>query len=170
MALADARGVGFRCVPVSPHPPSSISVSYIPDMAHKDPVGDQLLAAFEAGAIGPADFPHERHVRVAWLCARAYGREVGLARLEAGIRRIACEAGRPEAFHVTITRAWFELIAAADELAEHEELFDKTLLGRYYSPGRLDAGRDCWVEPDLRPLRLPPPRPQPVDCAAADVA
>ena len=118
---------------------------------------DELIAAFEAGEIDGADFPHERHVRVAWGLARRYPRVDALRRLTEGIRGIAERAGRPAAFHETITRAWFELIADADDLERHPELFDKTLLGRYYSPGTLAAARDRWVEPDLHPLRLPAP-------------
>jgi flavin reductase (DIM6/NTAB) family NADH-FMN oxidoreductase RutF len=117
----------------------------------------KLVHAFETGEIGSDEFPHERHVRVAWGLAQRYGHAEGLERLRAGIGGIAARAGRPEAYHETITRAWFELIAGADALEHHPELFDKTLLGRYYSPARLAAGRAMWVEPDLHPLRLPPP-------------
>jgi hypothetical protein len=56
---------------------------------------------------------------------------------------------------VTITRAWYELISSVDGLDSHDELFDKALLERYYSPERLAAGREQWLEPDLQPLRLP---------------
>jgi flavin reductase (DIM6/NTAB) family NADH-FMN oxidoreductase RutF len=128
---------------------------------------DRLTAAFEAGTLGADEFPHARHVRVAWSLARRYGLSEGLERLIAGIRRIAVRAGRPDAYHVTITRAWFELIASVDELTGHEELFDKRLLERYYSPERLAAGRDQWLEPDLHPLGLPPPPPVPVDLTSA---
>lgn len=125
----------------------------------------ELLAAFEAGRLENRDFPHARHVRVAWLLAHAYGPRDGFERLTEGIRGIAARAGRPDAFHVTITRAWYELIAAVEHLDAQPELRDKTLLERYYSPARLAAGRDHWVEPDLHPLTLPPPEPQ--DVAAA---
>jgi flavin reductase (DIM6/NTAB) family NADH-FMN oxidoreductase RutF len=128
---------------------------------------DQLTDAFEAGRLDADEFPHARHVRVAWNLARRYGPSVGLERLIAGIRGIAERAGRLGAYHVTITRAWFELIASADELTGHEELFDKRLLERYYSPERLAAGREQWLEPDLHPLRLPPPAPLPVDLGSA---
>jgi flavin reductase (DIM6/NTAB) family NADH-FMN oxidoreductase RutF len=128
---------------------------------------DQLTDAFEAGRLGADEFPHARHVRVAWNLARRHGPSEGLERLIAGIRGIAARAGRPAAYHVTITRAWFELIASVDELTGHEELFDKGLLERYYSPERLAAGRAQWLEPDLHPLRLPPPAPLPVDLASA---
>jgi flavin reductase (DIM6/NTAB) family NADH-FMN oxidoreductase RutF len=128
---------------------------------------DQLTDAFEAGRLGADEFPHARHVRVARSLARRYGPSEGLERLIAGIRGIAARAGRPAAYHVTITRAWFELIASVDELTAHEELFDKGLLERYYSPERLAAGRDQWLEPDLHALGLPPPPPVPVDLASA---
>jgi hypothetical protein len=113
---------------------------------------DDLLEAFQAGAIDSSEFRHEHHVRVAWGLARCYGREAGLRRMIAGVRQIAARAGHPEAYHHTITRAWFELIADAEDLAEGSILFDRKLLSRYYTPERLSEGRECWVEPDLRPL------------------
>jgi hypothetical protein len=115
---------------------------------------DDLLEAFQAGAIDSSEFRHEHHVRVAWGLARCYGREAGLRRMIAGVRQIAARAGHPEAYHQTITQAWFELIADAQELAADSILFDRKLLGRYYTPERLSEGRERWVEPDLCPLRL----------------
>ncbi|HLX18954.1 MAG TPA: flavin reductase family protein [Gaiellaceae bacterium] len=116
-----------------------------------------LLDAFEAGEISGDEFPHRSHVRVAWGLSRRYGAEEGLRRLSAGIQAIAARAGKPTVYHETITRAWFELVRSADDLEEHPELFDKTLLGRYYTPERLAAGRERWLEPDIHPLTLPPP-------------
>jgi 2'-5' RNA ligase len=115
---------------------------------------DELVAAFEAGTLGADEFPHARHVQVAWTLARRHGPDDGLERLVAGIRRILARIGRPAAYHVTMTRAWFELITSVDNLGEHDELFDKHLLERYYSPERLAAGRACWLDPDLQPLRM----------------
>jgi flavin reductase (DIM6/NTAB) family NADH-FMN oxidoreductase RutF len=118
---------------------------------------EKVVDAFEAGQIGNQGFPHERHVRVAWGLAQRYRREEALERLVAGIRGIAARAGKPQAYHETITRAWFELIANAEDLERYPELFDKTLLGRYYTAERLAAGQESWLEPDLHPLRLPAP-------------
>lgn len=117
----------------------------------------ELIAAFEAGTIDSAEFPHAHHVHVAWGLSHKYGTEDGLRRMIAGIKQMAARAGRPEAFHMTITQAWFELIAGVDDLHSAPELLDKSILGRYYTPERLAEGRDRWLEPDLHPLRLPLP-------------
>jgi len=117
----------------------------------------ELMTAFESGTIESADFPHAHHVHVAWGLAQKYGAQEGLQRLVSGIRQIATRAGRPEAFHLTITKAWFELIATVDDLHSAPELLDQTILSRYYTPTRLAEGRDRWLEPDLHPLTLPLP-------------
>jgi hypothetical protein len=122
------------------------------------PDGYSLLEAFQAGRIEPTAFPHESHVRVAWALSRRYSREEAFARLADGIRGIAARAGVPGKYHETITRAWFELVAQAESLEAHPQLFDSALLGRYYSASRLAAGRHEWLEPDLGPLVLDPVR------------
>jgi hypothetical protein len=111
---------------------------------------DELLRAFEAGEL--TDFPHERHVQVAWALAQRYEPEEAFARLAEGIRRIAAHAGVPGKYHETITRAWFELVRGHPDLEDAPLLYDRGLLARHYSPERLAAGRDRWVEPDLLPL------------------
>jgi hypothetical protein len=118
---------------------------------------EELLRRFEGGELAADEFPHECHVRVAWLLSRCDEPAVAFERLADGIRAIARGAGRPQRFHLTVTRAWFELIAAVDDLEAHPELLDRGLLGRYYSDGALNAGRERWVEPDRNPLVLPPP-------------
>ena len=105
-----------------------------------------LVTAFEAGTLDSTEFPHDAHVRVTWLLVQREGREGALAAVERGIRAMAGRAGRPDAFHLTITRAWFELIAGSPELTP--ELFDSRLLARYYSPRALASGRERWVDPD----------------------
>ncbi len=115
---------------------------------------DQLTDAFEAREIHGADFPHESHLQVARTLTRRYGREEALNRLRSGLQDIARRAGRPEVYHETITRAWFELVAPLDDLDCHPELLDRRLLDRFYSRETLASGRDQWVEPDLHALRL----------------
>ena len=113
---------------------------------------DELTDAFEAGRIAGSDFRHADHVRVAWTLAQRHPHEEAYGRVVAGIRAMTVASGKPDAYHRTITRAWFELIAAAPELDDDSPLFDKTLLRRYYSPERLAAGREEWLEPDLLAL------------------
>jgi hypothetical protein len=115
---------------------------------------DTLLDDFEAGRIDGREFPHERHVRVAWALSRRYAHDDAYARLATGIRGIAARAGVPGKYHETMTRAWFELVAQAETLEAHPELLDRSLLARYYSPERLEAGRHEWLLPDRRPLAL----------------
>ena len=115
---------------------------------------EPLIEAFEAGRINGSAFRHADHVRVARGLAERYGPDEGLRRMVFGIRGMAARAGRPEAYHETITRAWYELIASVDDLAGAPELFDKHLLERFYSPERLATGRERWVTPDLGPLVL----------------
>ena len=115
---------------------------------------EELTDAFEAGRIRGSDFRHADHVRVAWTLSQRHPHEEAYARVVAGIRAMTIASGKPDAYHRTITRAWFELISAAPELGQDSPLFDKTLLSRFYSSERLAAGRDAWLEPDLSPLRL----------------
>ena len=115
-----------------------------------------MLDDFEAGRIAGSAFPHERHVQVAWGLSHRYAHEEAFARLAEGIRGIAARAGVPGKYHETMARAWFELVAQADTLDAHPELLDRSLLARYYSPDRLDAGRNEWLEPDIEPLLLAP--------------
>src|SRR5579859_2446109 len=119
-------------------------------------------------------FGHRQHVELTWLAVRRHGAPQAAELVGEGIRRTATAAGAPGRFHVTMTRAWVELVAhhlAADLAtnaaavggapgdfdalaARHPDLLDKTLLSRFYRPQTLaaDAARTAWVEPDLEPF------------------
>ncbi|MET8540585.1 hypothetical protein ABZW03_08005 [Kitasatospora sp. NPDC004799] len=123
-------------------------------------------------------FGHRQHVRLTWLAVRRHGAPAALDLVGEGIRRTATKAGAPQKFHVTMTRAWVELVAShADDsrtdgdrpddataferfAARHPELLDKDLLARHYRPQTLagERARTAWVEPDLAPF---PRRAQP---------
>jgi hypothetical protein len=120
--------------------------------------GDDVTAAFEAGETAGADFPHEAHVLVAWTLAHRHPRGDAYQRLATGIRAMATRSGRPEAFHETITRAWFELIADTPVLDDASVLFDRGLLRRYYSPERVgtSGSSPTW----RRSRQRPPSRPR----------
>lgn len=124
---------------------------------------DDLIAGFEAASL--TEFHHADHVRLTILYLARHGRNEALRRLTAGIRRLAAADGHPEKFHVTMTRAWLELIEAAR--ATHPkasspealvvacpELLDRQALRRWYSRERLESerARTEWMPPDLASL------------------
>ncbi len=120
---------------------------------------DELLASFEAGTLEA--FPHESHLRVIYLLIQRDGVDAAVACMSARIMAWASASGRPEAFHVTRTVAWAQLVAAAGDsggslkfLARHPELTRRDLLDDYYSAGRLatDEARTSFIDPNLKPL------------------
>jgi pyridoxamine 5'-phosphate oxidase len=124
---------------------------------------DELVAGFEAASI--TDFHHAEHVRLTFVYLERFGRDEALIRLSRGIQRLADAAGHPEKFHVTLTRAWFELIELARAatpaattpgslVAAFPALLDSKALARCYSRERLESeqARTQWLPPDLEPL------------------
>jgi hypothetical protein len=121
---------------------------------------DTFIAAFERGGFGGDEFPHEAHLRMAWLYVTRLGPDAAIDRAAAGIRRLAQANGRPTLYHDTLTRAWVYLVADAvtrsaaarfdDFLACNPELADKRLLLQYYSPDVLSSARAraTWTAPD----------------------
>ena len=124
-------------------------------------VFDELMAEATAGAIG---FGHREHVHLTWLAVRRLGVAAATDLVSAGIRETARYAGAPQKYHVTMSRAWVELVAfhvaeadapTFDEFAAHHRaLLDKRLLSRFYSSAVLagPAARTRWVEPDRSPM------------------
>ena len=128
---------------------------------------DAVLQAFEACQLDPAQFHHDDHIRLAWLCVQRYSAREAETKLLDGIRKFAQRAGVPQKFMYTTTVAWTRLVAAAqisspttnnfsEWIQSHSELLDHNLLARHYSAGRLETpeARSGWVEPDLAPLGL----------------
>lgn len=119
---------------------------------------DELVTGFEAGSL--ADFPHAAHVRLTLLYLARHGREEALRRLLDGLLRFATVKGQPGKFHVTMTRAWVDLLDAtrrghpelppAALVEACPDLLDRDALLRFYSPDRLNSAeaRTRWVPPD----------------------
>ena len=109
-------------------------------------------------------FGHRQHIHLTWLAVRRYGTPAAITFVSEGIRRTARYAGAPQKYHVTISRAWVELVGyhavhdADDDFAafarRHPQLLDKRLLAHHYRSSTLAtaAARTGWVEPDLTPL------------------
>jgi pyridoxamine 5'-phosphate oxidase len=124
---------------------------------------DELVAGFEAARL--AEFHHADHVRLTIVYLARHGRDEALHRLTAGIKRLAAAEGHPDKFHVTLTRAWLELIEAARArhpnassaaalMAACPDLLDRNTLCRCYSRARLESerARTEWLPPDLDAL------------------
>jgi hypothetical protein len=122
---------------------------------------DQLFAQITAAA---GRFGHRQHVELTWRAVRQCGMPDAIDLICQGIQRTTRYAGAPQKYHVTISRAWVELVAhhvAHDGSADFDAfatrnplLLDKRLLTRFYRSTTLAdfSARTSWVEPDLAPF------------------
>src|SRR3954462_4704623 len=69
---------------------------------------DELVGGFEAATLD--SFAHADHVRLTIVYLSRHGREETERRLLDGLRRFAVAKNVPQKFHVTMTRAWIDLI------------------------------------------------------------
>lgn len=118
------------------------------------------LAEFIRGEVDPASFPHREHVRMGFEMLRRHNFEAAALHYCGALRAMTARAGKPLAFHQTITIAFLALIAERMEAAEHSDftsfaganpdLIDKSALKRWYRPERLatDAARRTFLLPD----------------------
>jgi flavin reductase len=125
---------------------------------------DEFIATFERGGFGGDAFPHQAHVRMAWLYVTRLGPEAAIDRATEGIRRLAMANGREPLYHDTVTRAWVYLVADAianspsanfrEFMARNPQLLEKQLLLEYYSPDVLSSSqaRATWIAPDVAPI------------------
>jgi hypothetical protein len=123
---------------------------------------DELVNAFEDGSLSA--FPHAEHVRLTIVYLMRHGHDETIRKMYDGLSRFATAKGQPEKFHVTMTRAWVELIESALRaypgidrpgalVARCPQLLDRDALLRFYSPARLHSAdaRERWVLPDRTP-------------------
>jgi hypothetical protein len=122
---------------------------------------DALLNEVMAGA---HHLGHRQHVQLTWLAVQRVGTQAAIALVSDGIQRTTRYAGHPQKYHVTMSRAWVELVGhhAAEmpttdftTFADHNAaLLDKRLLSRFYRSTTLadPRARTGWVEPDLAPF------------------
>jgi hypothetical protein len=119
------------------------------------------LARFARGELDPANFPHHEHLRMGFEMLRRHDFAQTAYHYSFALRRMTARAGRPDAFHQTITIAFLSLIAermlaggVADFalfLEANPDLMDKSVLARWYRPERLTtaAARRTFLMPDL---------------------
>lgn len=118
------------------------------------------LERFLCGELDAASFPHREHVRMAFETLRRYDFAETVLRFSRALRAMAQKAGKPEAFHQTVTIAFLALIAERMESGErtdfaafaraNPDLIDKTALARWYRPERLasEIARRTFVLPE----------------------
>ncbi|MGH6872543.1 MAG: hypothetical protein ACREHE_13665 [Rhizomicrobium sp.] len=120
------------------------------------------LAAFARGEADPSAFPHREHVRMGYEMLRRHDFAQTAHLYSRALRSMAARAGKPEAFHQTVTLAFLSLIAermpdAEDSAGDfagfanaNPDLFEKTVLARWYRPGWLasDAARRTFLLPE----------------------
>jgi hypothetical protein len=118
------------------------------------------LERFVRGEIDPATFPHREHVRIAFEMLKRHDFPETVLRYSRTLRAMAEKAGRPQAFHQTITIAFLSLIAERMEAAhavdfaafarDNPDLLEKSVLARWYSAERLasEAARRTFLLPD----------------------
>lgn len=124
---------------------------------------DAELRDFEAGRFDPATFRHRDHVRLGYEMAGRYSLGEAISRFSAGLRQAAERAGRPQAYHETITVAFLALInerraagtarSWSDFEKQNPDLLDKRCLERWYGAEQLrsDLARRAFCLPTLLP-------------------
>jgi hypothetical protein len=118
------------------------------------------LQRFVRGEICAADFPHHEHVRMAFEMLRRHDFAESVLHFSRTLRGMAAQAGKPQAFNQTITLAFLAVIAQRmDEdagvdfaafAARNADLFERTLLRRWYRPEQLASplARGTFLLPD----------------------
>ncbi len=117
------------------------------------------LADFLADRVDPRRFHHADHIRVAFeMLSRHPFLEAAPVFIDR-LKRIAARAGRPEAYHETITVAFMALVAERCAGSVHPDfdcfaaanpdLFDPAVLNRWYRRDELSAplARKTFVLP-----------------------
>ena len=118
------------------------------------------LERFVRGEIPAAGFPHREHVRMAFEMLRRHDFAETVLHYSRALRTMAQRAGKPQAFHQTVTIAFLSLIAERLEggrwddfsafARDNPDLLDKGVLARWYRPERLasERARRTFVLPE----------------------
>jgi hypothetical protein len=122
---------------------------------------NEMLHAFLHGKIASAEFRHADHVRVAFELLRRHTFDEAASAFCVTLRAMASRAGKPQAFHATISLAFLSIIAergaAFDDFesfaAANRDVLEKSALTPLYAPERLssDLARRTFLLPDRAP-------------------
>jgi hypothetical protein len=121
------------------------------------------LERFVRGGTDATSFPHREHLRMAFEMLRRHDFAESVWLFSRALRTMTAKAGKPQAFHQTITVAFLSLVAERMELGRqtdfvtfeqaHPELIDKGVLGNWYARDQLasDLARRTFVLPARTP-------------------
>ncbi len=127
---------------------------------------DACLAQFQRRELGPEQFDHRGHLRIAWLHLSRYPLEEANTRVCDGIRDLAARLGAPDKFNYTLTSALMRIMAQRlrdDRQQDFPAFLDanrdlvadaRGVVARHYSDACLNSprARTAWVEPDIAPI------------------
>lgn len=118
------------------------------------------LERFVRGEIPAAEFPHREHVRMAFEMLKRHDFPETVLHYSRALRAMTERAGKPQAFHQTVTIAFLSLVAERMEHGRADDfgafaranphLLEKSVLSRWYGPERLssEAARRTFLLPD----------------------
>lgn len=123
-------------------------------------------AAFESGAIAPADFSHRAHVRLAYIYLAEGDAENASRRMRSAITAFLQHHGiTASKYHETLTQAWILAVdhfmhrspsasCANDFIERNPPLLDSKIMLTHYSAEMLFSAkaREEFVEPDVDPI------------------
>jgi hypothetical protein len=121
------------------------------------------LQRFSRGECDLTNFPHREHVRMAFEMLRRHSFPETVLFYSRALRTMAERAGKPRAYHETVTIAFLSLISERMHSGHHldfesfermhTDLFNKTLLQSWYRPDRLatDLAKRTFLLPDPKP-------------------
>jgi hypothetical protein len=121
------------------------------------------LERFLRGEIALGAFPHREHVRMGFELLKQRSFPDAASGYSKALREMTARAGKPHLFHQTITIAFLSLIAermAACDAADfpafaraYPDLFDRSVLERWYRPERLgsELARHTFLLPEPFP-------------------
>jgi hypothetical protein len=121
------------------------------------------LQRFVRGELPATGFAHREHLRIAFEMLRRHDFPESVLHFSRALRTMAERAGKPQAFHQTMTVAFLAVIAErldgaqwpdfAAFLHDNPDLLDKRALARWYRPERLasERARRTFLLPDPAP-------------------
>lgn len=112
----------------------------------------EFLRALETCTLAETDFGHAAHVRACYLYLKPRDFVAALEHIREAIQKYAAHLGKAERYHETITVAYVALIQEhlddrgdpgdwATFAHDNPELFEPTLLQRFYSASQLQSER-----------------------------